>query len=88
MNATNDVNLVCTYWGGETGNRVFDILVEDTRIATQTLDQNKPGEFIEVSYQIPIELIHGKQFATIRFQAHDGAQAGGVFDLRLEPLTQ
>ena len=88
VNATNDVNLVCTYWGGETGNRVFDVLVEGTRIATQTLDQNKPGEFIEVSYRIPKELILGKQFATIRFQAHRGAQAGGVFDLRLEPLTK
>jgi DUF1680 family protein len=85
VNATNDVNLVCTYWGGETGNRVFDILVEGTRIATQTLEPSKPGEFIEVFYRIPRELIVGKQFATIRFQAHRGAQAGGVFDLRLEP---
>ena len=88
VNATNDVNLVCTYWGGETRNRVFDILVEGTRIATQTLDQNKPGEFIEVSYRIPRELILGKQFATILFQAHGGAQAGGVFDIRLEPPTK
>jgi DUF1680 family protein len=85
VSSTADVNLVCTYWGGETGNRLFDILVEDTRIATQKLNQNKPGEFFKVVCPIPKELIIGKQFATIRFQAHDGAQAGGVFDLRLEP---
>ncbi len=84
VNAAADLSLVCIYWGGDGGNRVFDILVEDTRIATQTLKQDKPGEFIEVSYRIPKELIQGKQFATIRFQAHASAQAGGVFDMRIE----
>jgi hypothetical protein len=62
--------------------------VEGTRIATQSLDQNKPGEFIEVSHRIPRELIVGKQFVTIRFQAHRGARAGGIFYLRLEPLPK
>lgn len=87
VHAETELNLVCTYWGGDAGNRVFDILVEDTRIATQALNQNKPGEFIEVPYRIPKALILGKQFATIRFQARQGAQAGGIFDLRFEPLT-
>ncbi len=77
-------NLVCTYWGGETGNRVFDILVEDAKIGTQTLSQSKPNEFFDVSYRIPQELTHGKQFVTVRFQAHPGAMAGGVFDIRFE----
>ncbi|MBI5835204.1 MAG: glycoside hydrolase family 127 protein [Armatimonadetes bacterium] len=75
--------LVCTYWGGETGNRVFDILVDDQQIATQTLAQNQPGGFYAVAYRLPDALTRGKQFVVVRFQAHPGAQAGGVFDVRL-----
>ena len=84
--ATGDEQkIVCTYWGGETGNRNFDILVEEIKIATQTLHNNKPNEFFDVFHRIPKELTHGKQFITIRFQAHPGAQAGGLFNLSLVP---
>jgi hypothetical protein len=79
----NKPELICTYWGGENVRRVFDILVEDKKIATQTLDQNKPNEFFDVSYPIPQELTRGKQFVTIRFQAPPDGQAGGVFDVRI-----
>jgi hypothetical protein len=75
--------LVCTYWGGEIQQRVFDILVEDTKIATQTLHQNQPNRFFDITYPIPIELTRGKQFVTIRFQAPPSGQAGGVFDVRI-----
>ena len=86
VDANTDVNLVCTYWGGETGNRVFDIVVEDKTMATQTLNKNQPGQFFDVAYRIPAEQIRGKQFVTVRFQAHAGAQAGGLFDCRLVPV--
>jgi len=78
--------LICTYWGGETGSRTFDILVEDTKIGTQLLSQNKPNQFFEVAYRIPKELVHGKQFATVRFQARPGSKAGGVFDCRFQAV--
>ena len=77
--AGDEQDLVCTYWGGETGNRVFDILVEDTKIATQSLHQDKPNEFFDVAHRIPSALVRGKQFVTVRFQAHPGATAGGLF---------
>jgi uncharacterized protein len=77
--AGEEQELVCTYWGSETGNRVFDILIEGTKVATQTLRQNKPNEFFDVVYRIPAVLVHGKQFVTVRFQAHPGAIAGGIF---------
>ncbi|MFO1490486.1 MAG: glycoside hydrolase family 127 protein [Kiritimatiellia bacterium] len=84
VDADADVNLVCTYWGGDGGNREFDILVEDRMIATQTLRKNRPGEFFDVTYRVPGGLVRGKQFVTVRFQAHPGAQAGGLFGCRFE----
>ncbi|MHC4402534.1 MAG: glycoside hydrolase family 127 protein [Planctomycetota bacterium] len=74
--------LLCTYWGSDTGNRRFDLLVDDRKIAHQTLNRDKPGEFFDVEYTIPEELTRSKNRVTVRVQADAGATAGGVFDLR------
>ena len=76
-------DLVCTYWGSEQGSRVFDILVDGTKIATQTLHEDKPGEYFDVTYPIPAEMVAGKSKVTVRFQAHPGAMAGGLFGCRV-----
>ena len=75
--------LVCTYWGSDAGNRVFDILADDTLIATQRLQNNKPGQFFDVEYLIPPEITKDKEKITIKFKAHQGAIAGGVYSVRI-----
>jgi hypothetical protein len=72
-----------TYWGSDAGNRVFDLLVDGQKLATQRLEQNKPGQFYEEVYKLPAELLRDKARLTIKFQAHAGAMAGGVFGVRL-----
>ncbi|RYX86236.1 hypothetical protein EON83_03160 [bacterium] len=74
--------LVVTYWGSDGGNRDFDILVNGQKIATQSLNSDKPNEFFDVIYPIPAELTQGKSKITVRFQAHAGASAGGIFGAR------
>ncbi|MHC4694374.1 MAG: beta-L-arabinofuranosidase domain-containing protein [Planctomycetota bacterium] len=76
------MGLLVNYWGGDGGNRVFDILVDGTKLATQTLQNNHPGEFYNEAYPIPELLTDGKNKVTVKFQAHPGAWAGGVFKLR------
>jgi hypothetical protein len=73
--------LVVNYWGSDAGNRTFDVLVDGQKIATQTLANNKPGEFFDVEYPLPAELTKGKQKITVRFQAQKGMIAGGVFEV-------
>jgi DUF1680 family protein len=74
--------LLFTYWGSDTGNRRFEILVDDQRIAHQTLNRNEPEKFFDVEYTIPEELTRGKNKVTVKVLAATGATAGGVFDLR------
>jgi hypothetical protein len=74
--------LEATYWGDER-SRVFDILVDGNKIATQSLDSLKPGEFVDVDYTVPEELTRGKTSLIVRFQPHDGHSAGPVFGVRL-----
>lgn len=77
------VELVCTYWGGELGKRTFDILIDGQLLATESLHQNKPGAFFEKTYAIPAELTRGKQRIEVRFRAHPGNFAGGLFGARI-----
>ena len=77
------VSLVVTYWGGDVGNRNFDIWIDDKKIATQKLNNLKPGEFVDVTYGIPVKSTKDKEKVTVKFQAHSGAMAGGMFGCRL-----
>ncbi len=77
------VALAVTYWGGDGGGREFDILVDGEKIATQTLANNRPGIFFDVTYPLPEKLTQGKTDATVRVQAHAGALAGGIFGARI-----
>jgi hypothetical protein len=84
MGASPDgpVELVVTYWGSDAGNRVFDVLVDGEKIATQRLDRNRPGRFWDRVYPLPPELTAGKSKVKVRFAAHPGNFAGGVFGVR------
>jgi DUF1680 family protein len=75
--------LLITYWGSDTGNREFTVLVDGQPIAEQTLNYNRPNEFFDVEHPIPAKLTGGKQKITVRFGARPHATAGGIFDLRI-----
>ncbi len=83
---SKDMQLVCTYWGSDSGNRIFDILVDDVKIASQKLESEKPNQFFDVYYTIPGKLLQDKQLVTIKFQALPGKIAGGLFDCKLLKL--
>jgi hypothetical protein len=74
--------LVCTWWGSEGGQRNFDILVNGSKIASQKLLNNQPGEFWDATYPIPPELTKGKSTVTVKWQAQPGNFAGGIFGVR------
>jgi hypothetical protein len=77
------VSLVCTYWGGDGGRRTFDVLVDGEKVGTETLANNRPGEFFDVTYAVPAALTRGKEKVTVRFQPHPGNIAGGLFGVRV-----
>jgi DUF1680 family protein len=81
-NPDGPTDLCVTYWGGETGNRNFDIAVNGKTIATQQLNMNKPGEFFDATYPIPAEITKGKSTVTVKFTSRDGGMVGGLFGVR------
>lgn len=85
MKAQPDVPLTLrvTYWGGDSGHgREFDVLVNDRKLASVTIE-GKPKKFFDADYKIPPEWTCGKTSITVKFQAHPKKVAGGVFDVLL-----
>jgi DUF1680 family protein len=75
--------LQATYWGEER-NKLFHILVDGTRIATQELQRERPGEFFTVDYPIPEALTRGKEQVMVRFEPAEGLnRCGPVFGVRI-----
>ena len=81
------VELAVTYWGGDTG-RTFDILANGEGIATETLNNSRPGEYFEKRYSVPAKVLAGATNGriTIKFSAKQGSGIGGVYDIRLMKL--
>jgi hypothetical protein len=75
--------LVCTFWGSDEGAREFDVLVDGKIVGTEKLNNNRPGEFYDVTLPLPAELTSGKSKVTVKFAAHAGNLAGGVFGVRI-----
>lgn len=75
-------SLVVEYWGGFTGSKTFDILVDGQRIATENISNKQDGAFLDQGYPIPAELTAGKEEVEVRFAPHEGHRAGPLFGVR------
>ncbi len=78
-----NLQLICTYWGSDGGNREFNILINGQKIATQKLKGEKPNKFHNIAYNIPTELLEGRDKITVRFEPLPGNVAGGLFGCRV-----
>jgi hypothetical protein len=82
VNPDKKNKLVLTYWGGDSGNRRFDIIVNGKKIAEQRLENNVPGKFFDVEHLLDGEEFRGKDKISVMLKAQPGAFAGGLFGCR------
>lgn len=70
--------------GGVPYAREFEILADDKLIGTQTLNNNLPNTLFYEFYEIPSEVVSGKDKVRIKFRpTGENKIAGGVFELRI-----
>lgn len=71
-----------TTWGRDGGRREFDVQVEGKTMETFSLSDSGKGEFSRRDIALPSSL-SGRGHVSVRFQAHPGNSAGGIFDVRV-----
>lgn len=83
-NGEKDLSLMVRYWGNETKDRSFDILIDGELLAEENLvGKWKKAELVNVEYPIPADMLEGKQSVTVTFRSKPGNIAGGVFHVRI-----
>ncbi len=82
VNPGKKAALVIHYWGGFTGSKTFDILINGQKIATENISGKKDGEFIDIEYSIPEEITYDRDKIKVRFQPHVGSRGGPIFGAR------
>jgi hypothetical protein len=64
----------------------IDVVTPGTKLEKshhQKGESSKPGHVIGFTYKVPSDLTKGKERVTVKFQAHPGAMAGGIFGCRI-----
>jgi DUF1680 family protein len=74
-------SLLLTYIGDDK-DRLFDILVDGVKLATEEWKGGKTGKFYDVEYKLPASMISGKTKITVKIDANHGKTAGRVFGVR------
>lgn len=83
-NKETNLSLIVRYWGAESGNRNFDIYVNEAKLASENISGKwKQQKFQEVEYVLPESMLKGKEKINVKFQAQQGNSAGPVYYLRL-----
>jgi hypothetical protein len=78
------LSLIVRYWGAESGNRKFDIYIDNEKLVTEDISGKwNQRKFYEVEYAIPDEMVKGKESVRVKFQSLQGNTAGAVYYVRL-----
>jgi uncharacterized protein len=83
VDSSKALALVVTLNSDNRRERTFDILVDGTRIAQQTIPQSSVSRFVDHQYALPADLVHDKQKVAVRFEATGGNEIAAVFGLRV-----
>ncbi|MBP7507318.1 MAG: glycoside hydrolase family 127 protein [Prolixibacteraceae bacterium] len=76
------VGLWLEFWGGYTGSKTFDILVDGNIISTENITERAPGKFIHLEYSIPGDITKGKSYINVQLIPREGHRAGPLFGAR------
>jgi hypothetical protein len=86
VDATHPVSFLVTYFSEERAKRTFEVFVEGQRLGEQMIERSAPGgptgQFFNIEYKVPSNLVKDKQKVTVKFQATGGNEIAGVYGIR------
>ena len=79
----NANDIICAYWGMDNRDRIFDIMVDGVKVATENLNKFKENKFYYITYPVPGELTQNKQEVTVTFTSVRNNNVGPVYEIRM-----
>lgn len=74
------IDFVTRQWGGDSGNRHYDIYCNGTKFSYDDVNNFAPGEYYLMRHPIPFELTRGKDKVTIKMQSASANDiVGGLY---------
>jgi uncharacterized protein len=81
--APTPIALVATYNSDQRRPREFTVLVNGTKVGSESQPQSSVSHFYEKEYALPADLIRDRNSVTVRFEAANGLEVTPVFGVRL-----
>lgn len=72
-------DLILKHWGGDGGNREFNIYVDDVLFSYHHCNYFLPNSYYEMRHNIPFHLTKGKKQVTIKLQSLPNNTVGGIY---------
>ena len=82
VETASPIMLVATYNSDQRRARSFDVLVNGTKLGSESQPQSSVSKFYEKQYAIPASLVRDGKL-TVRFEATNGLEVTPVFGVRL-----
>ncbi len=73
------MDFIMKLWGSDSGNRNFDIYVDNSKFSYEEVENFAPNEYYYIRHAIPFEYTQGKEKVTLRMQSINGSRVGGLF---------
>lgn len=80
---SKNYNLICRFWGDESADCDFDILIDNNYLCSVNLDRKMCLTYVDDIYTIPIEWTRGKDKIKVTFRSQKGKKAGGLYELKI-----
>lgn len=79
VNAKETNYLLVKYFSGNVG-RTFNIYIDDVLLKEETIENRIEGEFYDEYYELPKDMVAGKDSVVVRFAVRGDSWVGGIFD--------
>ena len=82
VGSTNPVQLLMTYWGGDSGKSTFELVVNDTYVVPVKISGD-PKSFVEIIVNLPQELTRDKEKIKVKFRGMGHNRVSNLYNCRL-----